>query len=358
VTAIDDVLAAIRPLDAEAMAAARGRLDRLTKPPGSLGRLEELAIWLAGVTGTPAPTMNRRRIVVAAADHGVAMRHPVSAWPSDVTRQMVAAFLMGRAAISTLARAADASLEVIDVGVAGPRARVTGTVSGTRFFDRRIGPGTADLTAGTAMTRAEAGRAIDAGLEAVDRALADGIELLAVGEMGIGNTTSASAIVAAMTGLPPAEVTGRGTGLDDAGWRRKVEAVETGLRVNRPDPTDPVGVLATVGGFEIAALVGIVVGAAAGRVPLILDGFITGAAALVAATFDPAVAERVLAGHRSVEPGHAIVLERLGLRPVLELDMRLGEGTGAALAMQLVGAAAAVRDGMATFEEAAISERR
>ena len=208
------------------------------------------------------------------------------------------------------------------------------------------------------MTRSEAEQAIAVGLAAVDRAAADGIELLGIGEMGIGNTTAASAIVAALTGLPPRDVTGRGTGVDDEGLARKVKAVERAIAVNRPDADDPLGVLAAVGGFEIAALVGVIVGAAARRVPLVLDGFITGAAALVAVGLDPPIAGRLVAGHRSVEPGHAIVLGRLGLRPLLELDMRLGEGTGAALAMGLIAAAAAVRDGMATFEEAAISDRR
>jgi nicotinate-nucleotide--dimethylbenzimidazole phosphoribosyltransferase len=358
VTALDDALGAIEPLDGEAMAVAQVRLDSLTKPPGSLGRLEEIAVWLAGVTGTAAPAVKRPRIIVAAADHGVAISHPVSAWPSDVTRQMVGAFLFGRAAISTLAVVIDATLEVIDVGVTGPRIHVMGTKTGTRFVARRIREGTADLTVGPAMTRAEAEQAIGVGLEAVDRAVADGVELLGVGEMGIGNTTSASAVVAAITGLPPGSVTGRGTGVDDVAYARKVEAVERGLAVNRPDPGDPLGVLLAVGGFEIAAVAGVVIGAAARRLPLVLDGFITGAAALVAVGLEPRIAGRLLAGHRSVEPGHAVVLERLGLRPVLELDMRLGEGTGAALAMQLVSAAAAVRDGMATFAEAAVSERR
>jgi nicotinate-nucleotide--dimethylbenzimidazole phosphoribosyltransferase len=353
-----DALAAIGPLDEPAMATARDRLDHLTKPPGSLGRLEELAVWLASVTGTPAPPVGRRRIVVAAADHGVAMDREVSAWPSDVTAQMVATFLAGRAAISTLAAASGATIEVIDVGVATPIPAVVGAAPGTSFVATPIRLGTSDLTVGPAMTRGEAEAAVGIGLAAVDRAIADGVELLGVGEMGIGNTTSASAIVAALTGRPPAEVTGRGTGVDDAGWARKVTAIELGLAVNQPDPDDPLAVLAMLGGFEIATLVGVIVGASARRLPLVLDGFITGAAALVACAMQPRIAGRVLAGHRSVEPGHALVLDRLGLRPLLELDMRLGEGTGAALAMQVVVAAAAVRDGMATFDEAAVSERR
>jgi len=358
VTRLDEALATVRPLDATAMAAAQDRLDHLTKPPGSLGRLEELVVWLAGVTGSPAPSVGRRRIIVAAGDHGVAMRQQVSAWPSDVTAQMVATFLAGRAAISTLAAAGDASIVVLDVGVASPIPAVATASSRTRLVEARIRPGTDDFTTGPAMTSDEALAAIEAGLRAVDDAAADGIELLGIGEMGIGNTTSASAIVAVLTGRDPREVTGRGTGVDDAGWGRKVDAIERGIAANAPDPADPLGVLAALGGFEIAALVGVIAGAAARQVPLVLDGFITGAAALVASALEPAIVSRLLAGHRSVEPGHAIVLERLGLRPLLELDMRLGEGTGAALAMGLVVAAAAVRDGMATFEEAAVSDRR
>jgi nicotinate-nucleotide--dimethylbenzimidazole phosphoribosyltransferase len=360
-TSLRDAIAAVEPLDGEAMASARDRLDHLTKPPGSLGRLEELVVWLAGVTARPAPPVGRRRIVVAAADHGVAMLGQVSAWPSDVTAQMVATFLAGRAAISTIAAAGGASVEVLDVGVASPIPPVMSGAAGTggaRLVSRPVRKGTSDLTVGPAMSRAEAEAAIAVGLEAVDRAAAEGIELLGVGEMGIGNTTSASAIVAAMTGRPAAEVTGRGTGVDDAGWARKVEAIERGLGVNRPDPGNPLGVLAAVGGFEIAALVGVIVGAAGRRLPLVLDGFITGSAALVACAMEPTIVGRLVAGHRSVEPGHAVVLDRLGLRPLLELEMRLGEGTGAAIAMQLVVAAAAMRDGMATFDEAAVSERR
>jgi nicotinate-nucleotide--dimethylbenzimidazole phosphoribosyltransferase len=285
------------------------------------------------------------------------MRHQVSAWPSEVTAQMVATFLAGRAAISTIAAAGDISIVVLDVGVASPIPAGAAASAGAVLVQAKVRPGTADFTEGPAMTPAGAAAAIEIGLDAVDQAIADGVQLLGVGEMGIGNTTSASAIVAALTGRDPREVTGRGTGVDDAGWTRKVDAIERGIAANALDPADPLGVLATLGGFEIAALVGVIAGAAARQVPLVLDGFITGAAALVASALEPAIVPRLLAGHRSVEPGHMIVLERLGLRPLLDLDMRLGEGTGAALAMGLVVAAAAVRDGMATFEEAAVSDR-
>ena len=348
-------IAGLGPLDKAAMARARDHLDRLTKPPGSLGRLEELAIGLAGITGHPSPSMARRAIVVAAGDHGVA-RLGVSAYPSDVTAQMIANFVGGGAAINVLAEAAVASLTVIDVGVAGPIAAVPPAGErGGRLVRARVRPGTADMTEGPAMTRTEALRSIDVGLEVVAGLRASGVELVGIGDMGIGNTTAASAIVAVLTGATPAAVTGRGTGIDDATYRRKIAVIERAIARNAPDPADPIGVLAAVGGLEIGTLVGVILGAVAGRVPVVLDGFITGAAAGVAAGLAPRVADRVIAAHRSVEPGHAIVLERLGLCPLLDLDLRLGEGTGAALAIGLIDAAVRLRDGMATFTSAAVS---
>lgn len=347
---------AIGPLDDAAMAKARRRLDLQTKPPGSLGRLEELVISIAGITGRPAAPMDRRSIVVAAADHGVT-RQGVSAYPSAVTAQMVANFVRGGAAINALAGVVGASLTVVDVGVASAIPRVRrDRRRGGRLVRARIRDGTADMTAGPAMEVVEARRAIATGIGLVDSIVArDGVDVLGIGEMGIGNTTSASAVVAALTGLGAARVTGRGTGVDDAGLARKVATIDRALAVNRPDPADPIGVLATVGGLEIATLVGVVLGAATHRIPVVLDGFITGAAALAAACLQPAVAPRLIASHRSTEPGHAVVLERLGLRPYLELDLRLGEGTGAALLIGLLDAACATRDEMATFASAGIA---
>jgi len=347
-------IATLGALDAGAMAAATSHLDLLTKPPGSLGRLEELAVQLAGITGQPRPPMAHRAIVVAAGDHGVA-RQGVSAYPSDVTAQMVANFGGGGAAINALAAGAGASLTVVDVGVAGAIPDVRLRPDGGRLVRARIRPGTMDMTEGPAMTRAEAIAAVEVGLAVVDDLRESSLDLVGIGDMGIGNTTAASAIVAVLTGVAPATVTGRGTGIDAAGRRRKVAVIERAIARNAPDPADPVGVLAAVGGLEIGALTGVILGAAAGRVPVVLDGFITGAAALLAAALAPGVADRVIAAHRSVEPGHAIVLERLGLRPLLDLDLRLGEGTGTALAMQLIDAAVRIRDGMATFASAAIS---
>jgi nicotinate-nucleotide--dimethylbenzimidazole phosphoribosyltransferase len=350
-----EAIEALGPPDAEARAQAAAILDDLTKPPGSLGRLERLAIELAGITATPRPTFRRRAIVIAAADHGVT-RQGVSAYPSAVTGQMVANFLAGGAAINALAAAVEAALTVVDVGVAGDILPVAAVIERPVDLVRaRIRDGTDDMTERPALTRDEAARSIGVGLDVARRLHAERIELLGVGEMGIGNTTAASAITAAMTGIDPERVTGHGTGIDEEMRAHKVHVVRRVIELHRPDPADPVGVLAAIGGLEIGALVGLILGAAAVRLPVILDGFITASAALLAVALAPPVRARLIAGHRSVEPGHAVVLERLGLVPLLELDLRLGEGTGAALAMSLVDASVGVRDGMATFSSAAIS---
>lgn len=354
-----DAIAKIGPLDAPAMAAAAAHLDRLTKPPGSLGRLEELLITVAGITGRPDASFDRRWIVVAAGDHGVA-QEGVSAYPPIVTAQMVANFVAGGGAINVLAAAVGASLAVLDIGVATPisTAGEDGDQGGRggRLLHARIGAGTASMTRGPAMDRSDTLRAIGVGLQVVEDLHAEGgLDVLGLGEMGIGNTTAASAIVAALTGEPVDRVTGAGTGIDGARRAHKIAVIERALEINRPGPGDPLGVLAAVGGFEIAALVGLMLGAAAARIPVVLDGFITGAAALVGVSLQPALAPRLIAAHRSPEPGHAVVLDRLGLRPYLELDLRLGEGTGAALLMGLLVSAGRVRDEMATFASAAVS---
>lgn len=348
-------LATIGPLDVDVMATAQRHLDRLTKPPGSLGRLEELVVTLAGITGRVDAPVDRRAIVVAAADHGVAGRG-VSAYPAEVTPQMVANFVAGGAAINALAAAVGARLVVVDVGVAGPIPTLGPPGSnGGALVAARVRAGTSDMTVEPAMTVAEALDAIAAGRRVVAGLATDGLDLLGVGEMGIGNTTSASALAAVFTGVPVDAVTGRGTGVDDDGRRRKIEAIRRAIALHAPDPADPLGVLAAVGGLEIAALVGAIAEAAVREIPVVLDGFITGAAALVATAVVPAIAPRLIAGHRSSEPGHAIVLGHLGLRPILELDLRLGEASGAALAMGVIVAAVAVRDGMATFESAGVA---
>jgi nicotinate-nucleotide--dimethylbenzimidazole phosphoribosyltransferase len=363
---LDDLVAGIGPADAAAMAAVATHLDHLTKPPGSLGALEAIAIRLGGIRGRLVTDIERPVVVVFAADHGVAARG-VSAYPSEVTAQMVANFAAGGAAINVLARAAGADLVVVDIGVAGdagpaghagdagPAGDAGGSSRGARLVTARVASGTRDLSIGPATTRDEALAAMAVGRDVVAGLIDAGADLIAVGEMGIGNTTAASAIVAALTGTPPAAVTGRGTGVDDPGLARKIGVIEAALALHDLDDADPVGVLAAVGGLEIAGLVGAILAAAAADVPLVLDGFITGAAALVAAAIAPNVAGRMIAAHRSVEQGHAIVLERLGLAPILQLDLRLGEGSGAALAIPLIRAAARIGGEMATFEQAGVS---
>jgi nicotinate-nucleotide--dimethylbenzimidazole phosphoribosyltransferase len=331
---------------AAAAAAAQRHLDALTKPPGSLGRLEELAIRLVALTGQP-PRVTAPVVFTFAADHGV-VAEGVSAYPQSVTAQMVENFLRGGAAVNVLARQAGARVVVADFGVATPLAEVAGLVA------RRIGPGTGNMTLGPAMTRAQAVEAIEAGAALAEDAIAGGADLLGTGEMGIGNTTAASAIAAAFTGASPDSVTGRGTGVDDAGRARKVEAVRRALERNAPDPGDGLDVLATVGGFEIAGLTGVILAGAAYRVPVALDGFIAGAAALAAVALAPDARHALFAAHRSAEPGHALVLRHLGLEPYLTLEMRLGEGTGAALFVSLARAAAAIYAEMATFKSAGV----
>jgi nicotinate-nucleotide--dimethylbenzimidazole phosphoribosyltransferase len=347
---ISDLTSRIVPLDAAAMAAARKRQDSLTKPQGSLGLLEELSIKLAGITGSERPRFSNKAILVLAADHGVAAEG-VSAYPQAVTAQMVLNFVAGGAAINVLARRAGARVIVADMGVASDLPPDSAIVR------KKVGYGTRNLADRPAMSREEALAAISAGIEILEAEAAAGLDLIATGDMGIGNTTAASAITAAITGRAVADVTGRGTGLDDGGWRHKVATIERALAVNCPDTGDPLDVLAKVGGYEIAGLVGVILGAAARRVPVIIDGFISGAAALVATELCPQVQSYLIAAHTSVEIGHRIILERLELVPLLNLNLRLGEGTGAAIAMHLVDDAVAVLNEMATFAEAGVSEK-
>ena len=347
-TLLDDTIAGIEPLDQPAMADARARQDRLTKPAGSLGRLEALAVQLAGITSAPVPRVDERAIVVMAGDHGIAQRG-VSAYPSEVTGQMVDNFLAGGAAINALGRLQRARLLVVDMGIGEPRPAHAGLASA------RLGPGTRDFSTEPAMTRSQAIDGIETGIAIATGLAADGVQLVVPGEMGIGNSTSAAAIVAALTGRPAADVTGRGTGVDDAGLSRKRAVIDAALALHRPDPGDPIGVLAAVGGFEIAGIVGLLLGAARTRTVTVLDGFIVGAAALLAVGLAPALRGHLIAGHRSAEPGHAIILETLGLSPLLDLDLRLGEGSGAAVALGIIDAAVRTHAEMATFEEAAVS---
>ncbi|HEX2988904.1 MAG TPA: nicotinate-nucleotide--dimethylbenzimidazole phosphoribosyltransferase [Chloroflexota bacterium] len=347
---IEQAVASIKPLDRAAMDAARQRQDQLTKPLGSLGRLEELAIQIAGITGQVCPRLPRKTVVVMAADHGV-VSQGVSAYPADVTPQMVMNFLKGGAAINVLSRQAGARVVVVDVGVASDIAPADG------LLIRKVARGTRNLAAEPAMTVEEMRRAIQAGIDVVEAELAKGLDLVATGDMGIGNTTPSSAIVAAIAGLPVAQVVGRGTGLDNAGLSRKIETIEQGIRVNRPDPNDPLDVLAKVGGLEIAGLVGVILGGAAHRLPVVVDGFISTAAALVAAKAWPSLRPYLIPSHQSVEIGHQAMLKALDLKALFDFDMRLGEGTGAAIAMQMIDDALAIQAEMATFEEAGVSNK-
>ena len=344
-------LPSIPPIDEQAAEAARARQAVLTKPGGSLGRLEELSIQMAGIRGQARPRVERKAVIVMAADHGIA-REGVSAYPSEVTPQMVLNFLHGGAAINVLARQAGARVKVVDMGVAYDFGDLPGLIQ------RKVAHGTRSITAGPAMTRAQAEQALQIGIDLAAAEVDSGLDLIATGDMGIGNTTPSSAIVAAFTGLPPARVTGRGTGVDDTGLARKVAAIQTALLVNQPDPSDALDVLHKLGGFEIAGMAGVMIGAAARRIPVVVDGFISGAAALVAAELLPDVRPYLIAAHLSVEIGHRAIWERLGLRPMLDHHLRLGEATCAALAFHLVEAAARILDEMATFGEAGVSDKQ
>jgi len=347
-TSLSRLRDAIRSPVSDAAAEAQRHLDALTKPPGSLGRLEEIALRLATLRGG-SPRVDRPVVFTFAADHGV-VAEGVSAYPQVVTAQMVENFLRGGAAINVLARQAGARVVVADFGVIGPLPPADGLVS------CRIAAGTANMARGPAMTGEQATRAIERGAALADEAIDAGADLIATGEMGIGNTTAASAITAAIIGASPEAVTGRGSGVDDAGWRRKVEVVGTALAVNRPDVADGLDVLAKVGGFEIAGLVGVILAGAARAVPVALDGFISTAAGLIAVTFAPGARRALFASHRSAEPGHALALAHLALAPYLDLSLRLGEGTGAALFIHLARAAALIYREMATFKSAGISQ--
>jgi len=332
-----------------AAARCRALVDAKTKPRGSLGRLEELACRMAALRAETTPALPSKVVLVMAADHGVAQLG-VSAYPPEVTGQMVANFVRGGAAISVLARHAGAWVEVVDMGVRFP---VQG-LSGVRIH--RMGPGTDDFTQGPAMRREVAESAIDVGVRVAHDLIDQGVTLMGLGEMGIGNSTVASALTCALTGATPEETTGRGTGVDDEGWRRKVNAVRRALEVNKPDPADPLEVLAQLGGFEIAGMVGAVLGAASRRVPVMLDGFTSSVAGLLAFRMFPRVKPFLLASHLSVEVGHTRVLLELNEKPLLELGLRLGEGTGAALAFGLVDAALHMLHEMATFSTASVTD--
>lgn len=350
-TPLDVAIVRVRPLDNTAAHAARSRQGRLTKPAGSLGTLERLHVQLAAIQRTSLPSVERPAVLVLAADHGVADAG-VSAYPKQVTAEMVGNFARGGAAINVLAADAGARLVVADLGIDWQ-----GRTPPDGIVRMSVGAGTANLAAGPAMTLVQAEAALTTGLELSRRLVDDGADLIALGEMGIGNTTASAAMISALSGRPARDVTGMGTGIDPEGWERKVGIVERAVARVQAGQPDPVGVLAEVGGFEIGALAGAMIGGAAAGVPIVLDGLIVGAAALLAVALCPAVQPYLIASHRSVEPGHRIVLELLELEPMMDLGLRLGEGSGAAIALHLIRLACKLPREMATFDEAGVSEK-
>lgn len=339
----------IKPLDEAAMEAARTRQADLTKPEGSLGRLEELSIRLAGIQAKTSPVIENKAMFTLAGDHGV-VNEKVGNWPQEVTAQMVQNFLHGGAAINVLSRLAGARIIFADMGVASDLA------PDPRLIVKKIGYGTASICRGPAMTEEQAVQSLEAGIELVTTEADKGLDIAGTGDMGIGNTTASSAIFAAITGKPAGEVTGRGTGLSDEQLSRKAEVVRKALDVNQPDGSNAVDVLAKVGGFEIGGLAGVMLGAASRRIPVVIDGFISGAAALIATTLAPQLKDYLISSHASAEAGHPSMLASLGLEPLLDLGMRLGEGTGAAMGIIIAEAAARTLNEMATFAEAGVSE--
>jgi nicotinate-nucleotide--dimethylbenzimidazole phosphoribosyltransferase len=346
---IDRVIKEIKPLDERAMQAARERQHWLTKPRGALGRLEELSVQMAGITGMPLPKLDRKVIVTMAADHGV-VAEGVSLYPQAVTREMVLNFLRGGAGINALAKLAGARVVVVDMGVNGGFPPTPGLVC------KMIDFGTKNMAKGPAMTRQQAIDSIEAGISIVKDEARKGIDIVGTGDMGIGNTTASAAICAVFSGQTAAKVAGRGAGLDDAQLQHKIGIIEQAVKINRPEPGDALDVLSKVGGFEIGGLAGVILGAAERRLPVVVDGFISGAAALVAVNLCPKVKDYLVAAQLSAEAGHACELEHLGLKPLLDLGMRLGEGTGAALGMLVCEAAVKTLAEMATFKEAGVSD--
>lgn len=347
---IEKTIKKITPINAELAEKAQKRLDNLTKPQGSLGRLEEFAKRLVAITESTMPELNKKVIFTFAGDHGVA-EQGVSAYPSEVTRQMVFNFLRGGAGINVLARHAGADVVVIDIGVKGDFGEIEGLIS------KKIVSGTGNIRKGPAMTRDETLKCLEIGIHLAEEYAKKGYTIFGTGDMGIGNTTPSSAIAAVLIGRPVSEVTGRGTGIGDDALKNKITVIEDAIVLNKPDPKDPLDVLSKVGGAEIAGIAGLIIGAAAQRIPVVIDGFISTAGALIAYCLEPTSRDYMFAAHNSVEIGHKAMLEKIGLQPILDLNLRLGEGTGAALAMLLIEAGLKIYKEMATFGEAGVSEK-
>ena len=350
---IKEAIDRIEPLDEAAMQSARARQSTLTKPLRSLGVLEDLSVKVAGITRNQMPEIKEKVIITAAGDHGVA-DEGVSAYPREVTAQMIYNFLRGGAAINVLARHIGARVVVVDMGVAADIAIKSRTGN---FVDKKIGYGTANMTKGPSMSYEDAERSIEAGIEVLEHEIEKGVSIVGVGDMGIGNTTPSSAIVAFITGAPVERVTGRGTGLDDGGLESKIKTIKKAIELNKPDRGDAIDILAKIGGFEIGGMAGVMLAAGAHRIPVVVDGFISGAAALITYELSPKIRDYLIASHLSVEAGHRAILDHLGIEPLFNLNMRLGEGTGAALGISLVEASCKILREMATFEEAGVSEK-
>ncbi|HIC90611.1 MAG TPA: nicotinate-nucleotide--dimethylbenzimidazole phosphoribosyltransferase [Syntrophaceae bacterium] len=346
---LKDVLGRIQPINMEYYFKAQERLDNLTKPKGSLGRLEEFAKRYVAIRGNLRPRIEKKAILVFVGDHGVT-EEGVSAYPKEVTHQMVLNFLDGGAGINVIARHVGCEVKVVDIGVDYNFEPTWGLIS------KKVAYGTKNITLGPAMQREQALQALDVGIEIVQQCVSEKIDIIGTGDMGIGNTTASSAITAVITGRPVEEVTGRGTGIDDETYLRKIEAIKKAIEINRPDPSDPIDVLSKVGGLEIAGIAGSIVGAAANRIPVVIDGFISGTGALIATQLDSRIRDYIFAAHRSQEIGHGILLEKIGLVPFLDLSMRLGEGTGAALGINFIEVGLKIYNEMATFSEAMVSE--
>ncbi|PLX42739.1 MAG: nicotinate-nucleotide--dimethylbenzimidazole phosphoribosyltransferase [Deltaproteobacteria bacterium] len=347
---VSEIIASIKPVEKASYIAPKTRMDDLTKPPGSLGKLEDIAIKIAAIQGTDKPEIGKKRIYTLAGDHGVT-EEGVSAFPSEVTPQMVMNFLAGGAAINVLTRHVGSEIQVADLGVAYDFEEVPG------LLPLKVGMGTANFTKGPAMKREACLEAVIKGVNLAKQAAKDGVTLLGVGEMGIGNTTSAAALLTLYGGMDPDEAVGRGTGVDDAGLKRKANAIRRGIEINTPDLRDPIDVLSKLGGYEIAGMTGVYLGAAACGVPIVADGFISTSSALVALKLAPALADYLFLSHLSLEQGHRKMIELTGLSPLLELDMRLGEGTGAALAFSIIEGATKILSEMATFAEAGVTNK-
>ncbi len=343
------IIEAIKPLDESYIEKAQIRLDNLTKPKGSLGRLEDFAKTLVAIKEDLYPRIDRKRIVTFAADHGIT-DEGISAFPKEVTRQMILNFLQGGAGINVLARHIGAEVIVVDIGVDHDFGQLEGLVV------RKIGMGTGNISKGPAMERREAVESLHVGIEMAEGAHQDGIDVVGLGDMGIGNTTPSSAVLAAITGKEPVQITSRGTGIDDATLAKKMGLIEKSLKVNRPDPKDIIDVLAKVGGFEIGGIAGTIIGCARHRIPVVIDGFICSAGALIAFGLNPLVRGYIFASHLSVEKGHRVILDHMDLSPMLDLSLRLGEGTGAALGIGLLEASVRILNEMATFDSAGVSD--